>query len=284
MNKVKLITTSVLACSLLSTLIKVNAESIDYNYNNSSAEIDVSYDDSIYGSAHKYLDGTSDTIKKIKESNYKNSYYTLDKYVYIIFEYDSVINSRTKRLFNDYIYVAKGNSKDITLTLSKSINTTYEESISSSLAISNTIKENASASVDISKISLEASETATSTITTSIGISHSLSYSESFSCTDHLYAQDEDTEYSWEIRANYKPYIAYLYEIEYNQNKTKKHTWYGKKYYSYSYTVNSLNYVESMYYYEMIDNTNSIGFFKYKNNGGLYCYNGEKAEDIIYID
>ncbi len=284
MKKIKLVLTIMGLSVIPFSAVNVSAAQISYTYNNTTASSTFNYEDRIYGNAKYHNEGVAETNKRCTEDNYINSYTYLDKYKYVVYKYDKALASRVKRLHDNYYYVAKGNYKDVTASVTKTITDTYEKSVSESISVSATVKSKAEASDGLNKVAFESSATSTMGVVATIGESHSYSYAAGYSTTDHLEAIDSDKNYSWELRANFDVYVAFLYEINYKQTITKKKTWYGKTYHTYSYSVESLGYVECMYYYQLISDSTSEGFFPYSYVTDKYMFAGEKNSNLVYLD
>ena len=259
-------------------------DTITYSYNEDSISIDVEPKENIFGNANYFSDGVSGKVSLIKESNYKNSYYSLDQYKYVTYKYENVVNSRIATLKEQLIHVGQGNSHSHTETINEKLSVTYEESVAESMSTSYSIKAGVSVPVDDIKASAEAGENVTSTITHTIRASQTYTYEKGHSYTDYLNANESAMDYSWEIRGNFNVYITYLYKINYTQKSTKKKTWYGKKYHTYSYTLESLEYDDYFYTYELVDRVNE-GFFKYAlQPNGYWKYDDLKVDGILYLD
>ncbi|MGM9972135.1 MAG: hypothetical protein ACI35W_06980 [Anaeroplasmataceae bacterium] len=254
---------------------------ITVSYNNSSYDVFMDYDDSLFGHASYVSCGTYDTVKKLKNTNYINDYYNLTKYVYMIYKYDTILNARVCQFSPVYYYVDAGNSKTISLTLESEVSSTYEVSVSNSISacVSSSYKE------VVGDITFGVSSGATSTVSTVVKNSKTYSYSKSLTISDTLYGGELGKYYSWESRADFNVYYSCLYEISYDSEKTVHKTWYGKKYSTYTYTIASIDLVDSMYSYSIIDNSEAQGFFPYKRTSSSgYEYAAEKIEGITYLD
>lgn len=282
---IKKITATICALSVLLSSANVSNAALGttgvvFSYNNTSAAGFITYDESVFGQASYYTCGYEESFSAITENNYVNSYCSLTKYAYLVYKYDKALNCRVQRFSSDFYYIEKGNSKNITRTLTTTISSTYETSVVNT--ISNSIT--ASGKTEIVDVEFGVSSQSTATVTKSIGESHTYTYQQGYSITDNLTATDSNKYYSWELRANFDVYFGGLFQINYNTTKTKHKTWYGKKYYTYSYTVASLELVDSMYYYEMIDGTSASGFYSYTEAEDGFIYSGQKNSFLTYID
>lgn len=275
----------VLAILNVVTIKAYASNKITYTYNDVTVSKIVEPKANIFDNAYYFSSGTSGNIRKISEDNWKNSYMNLDQYKYITYEYEDVVNSRIKMLKENIIHVGAGNSHSHTETLNEEMTITYEESVAESMSESYSIKAKASIPVEAIKIDAEVDGEVTNSISRTIRQSQAYTYGKTHTFTDYLYASSQATDYSWEIRGNFKVYITYLYKINYNVKVETHRTWYKlKKYHTYSYTPRSLEYEDYFYTYKLIDRANE-GFFKYScQPNGLWKYDDIKYDGITYLD
>ncbi len=230
--------------------------------------------------------GEYDSVKKISNDNFKNSYINIPKYEYRIFEYNNVLEATSYRINNTAYHVDKDNSVDYSYTISSS----KEICVENELKLTTTSSINASKSIGINFDDIfNAENTISKTLATSTLTGYSFSnryeFKEGITYEAHLNASKEEKDYFLETRASFNVFKIYLYEINYNTVCMTKKTKYGKKYHTYEYSKCGYNLKEAVYMFSMVLNSESTGFYPYrKNNEGKFVYNGKRNPNFIYFD
>lgn len=242
--------------------------------------------DPLFGEGSKYACGYYDKIKKISEDNYKNSYLELDKYYYEVFKYSKPLEATVSIMDEYFMYLPRNSSGTYTLMSKQSNSSTYEKDLKTTS--STTISSSLSGKVDINKIfsnELKISNNIMRTSEVNVKTSNSYSYEEGYSVTTNIPTYDKDTWWRLEIRSRFNVYKVYTYQIIYDQVKETHKTWYGKKYNSFKYYINSYELCEESYEYSYIDSTCAVGIYKYiPISDGTYKFDGFRFSDYTYLD
>ncbi len=264
----------------------INAKTYNesYSYGNNTAYANSYVDETIFGNSKRLSDGTYGSIKRIKENNYDNSYYKLDKFKYVIYKYDKVLNARVKKINEDYLYVAKNNSIVITYTSSKTEGSTYEKSMEENLKGPYSIQKGLTASLDVLKFTYFIDSELSTSISNKIKEEKSYTISEGLSIKNVLNAFDCDRYYACEIRADFDVYFVKVFEINYSQEVKNKKTWYGKKYKTYSYKASGLSDAGYFIKYAFREDSSAIGFYPYIKEGSMYKNIMDKQNGYVYLD
>ena len=174
----------------------VSAETITYSYAGTSATAYFNCETELFGNSKFHKEGVEEKVQRCTETNYINTYIDLDKYKYVVYKYEKALNIRVKRLHDTYYNVAKGNYKDVTVSLSSTITDEYEKSAVNSVSKSVAVSSGTEATDGITKVSFQASTSATKSVVSTIGETHSYTYNSGYSTTDHLEAIDYEKNYN----------------------------------------------------------------------------------------
>lgn len=238
----------------------------------------------VFGSASMICCSYYGKTKRISEDNYKNSYVELDKYFYTIFKYNSLLDAPIKRITN-IERLEVGNELNVSYIFSHSVSDTYETSLKQTVSNSTNISfKNGVNIYEMFETSADLSNQITISKEYENRFSKTYTINEGYSISTKVSPKDLVTYWSYNIRAKFSVYKIYVYEVLYNQMKETHKTWYGKKYNTYSYTLNEVKKIEETYRYEYSDNTLYAGLFEY-----TLLYNGKysfknKDTNFLYLD
>ncbi len=282
----KIILIGAFTCGLFTACPSISAKTYNesYSYGDNTCYANSYVDETIFGNSSRVLDGTYGTIKRIKENNYNNSYYKLDKYKYAVYKYSKVLNARVKKFNEDYLYVAHNNSVEVTYTLSKTETSTYEKSMEENLKGTYSIQKGLITSLDVLKFTYDNDIDLAASISNKISEEKSYTTSKGISIKNVLNAYDGDRYYACEIRADFDVYFVKVFEINYLQEVKNKKTWYGKKYKTYSYKANGLNDAGYFIKYAYKEDTSAIGFYPYVKEEGIYKNIMDRQSGYVYLD
>lgn len=168
----------------------------------------------VFGYNRVYKNKAYGKQKMIKEDNYKNSYVELDKYYYVIYKYDKILDGVVSYL-GDYHKNEAGNKFIFTYTYTNSETLGYEENFKKT--------NSTSAGIELkSGIDVRAFEAASQISTDvcqseEIGLNISKTYTNTcgYTLTYETSIKDYDTYYHFEKRALFDVYKVDIYELVY---------------------------------------------------------------------
>lgn len=238
----------------------------------------------VFGSASLIDCGCYDKVSKISEDNYKNSYIELDKYLYLVFRYSSLLDAPINRITNIEM-LEKGNSLGVSYTFTKSMQTTYEKALKKTISNSTSISfKNGVNLYNMFESSNEISNQISSQTEYETRFSKIYTISEGYTISQTVSPKEYDSYWSYATRAKFNVYKICVYEYDYDQTKESHKTWYGKKYNTYSYTKTGAHKVEESYRYEYENSTLYEGLFEYiEVDGGKYKLKNKNAS-YTYLD
>ena len=205
--------------------------------------------------------------------------------VYVIYKFPKRLNLRIERLSDAYFFVSEVISMTSTYHREKGYSYTYEETVG--IELSTKVENHAELSVGgidyygaslggkiSTNISVQNSVSKSITETTSYTYNQSITQSYTITALTSSY-------YSYEKRGLFDLYVCQVYEVVYDETKTKRNQFYEE--YDYEYTVIGYRLLEQTAHLTYVDNTLEIGYYRYaKDVNGNFCYADDKLSTIVY--